>query len=103
MPEGFLLNGVPISQETYTELCNRFPDTYGDDAERLQREQRELRERAIRELSEGTSKSPVSLSPSATPSSKPPSKTSSTPVLPVILDEEEGLSSPEASLVHKNS
>ena len=38
MPEGFLLNGQPIDQETYTQLCNLFPDTYGDDAERIQRE-----------------------------------------------------------------
>ena len=51
MPEGFLLNGQPIDQETYTQLCNLFPDTYGDDVERIEREQRELRERTLMELS----------------------------------------------------
>ena len=107
MLKGFLLNGVPITQETYTELCNLFPDTYGDDAERIQREQRELRERTLRELSQSMtlrqSPSQVSLTPTSTPFT-PSSKTifPKTPSeihnLSILVEDDEREPSPEAPL-----
>ena len=110
MPEGFLLNGLPITQEIYTELCNRFPDTYGDDAERIQREKRELQEKALRELTQEASlrqsPSQVSITPLSTPftpSSKPPSSNLPTQNLTVLLEDEERVPSPEASLVPRTS
>ena len=103
MLEGFLLNGNPITQDVYTELCARFPDKYGYDAERLPQERRELKERTLRELTQSASfqqtLSQVSLTqistPSFTPSSKPSSATQILPSPSLMVIDEEREHSPE--------
>ena len=105
MPQGFLLNGQEISQETYTELCINFPEQYGDDAERLQKERKEKLDQILKDLSLEASpsqvlKSPFSVSSSPLLSTPKPSTPQPLPNPTTVIStiDEEGESSPEVSL-----
>ena len=105
MPQGFLLNGQEITQEVYSELCINFPEQYGDDAERLQKERKEKLDQILKELSLEASpsevlKSPLSISSSPLLSTPKPSQTQPLPNPTTVIYkiDEEGESSPEGSL-----